>query len=189
MVLSQRNIEPVEAERPTCEILREMTTRSPKSVTANAISTNKRPVRADAGITVGTESPKTPNGEVERPRTSAGSAPRAHTVFQRPRRTTTHASRPAPTIVRRTTLQVNAGVTIIVAENHFDQDCAHHQSQESNNDCDGEADREGDLTATEAKRDNHNVDAEHCRDGCKCCVRMAGRKMPRKDDPCKQAPS
>src|SRR5882724_10160189 len=42
----------------------------------------------------------TPNGEVEGPGTQAGQAPRAHTVFQRPRRTTTRASRPPPTIVR-----------------------------------------------------------------------------------------
>src|SRR5882762_9392776 len=42
----------------------------------------------------------TSNGEVERPRASAGSAPRSHTVFQRPRRLTTHASRPAPVMVR-----------------------------------------------------------------------------------------
>src|SRR2546423_745741 len=41
------------------------------------------------------------NGEVERPPTDARSAPRAHTVFPRPRRVTSHASRPAPTIVRR----------------------------------------------------------------------------------------
>ena len=41
-----------------------------------------------------------PNGEVEGPATAAGLAPRAHTVFQRPRRGTTQASRPAPTIVR-----------------------------------------------------------------------------------------
>src|ERR1700674_3971435 len=38
-----------------------------------------------------------PNGEVERPRDAARQAPRAHAVFWRPRRTTTHASRPAPT--------------------------------------------------------------------------------------------
>ena len=43
------------------------------------------------------------NGEVERPRRSAGFATRAHTVFQRPRRPTTHASRPVPTIVRKAT--------------------------------------------------------------------------------------
>ena len=40
------------------------------------------------------------NGEAERPADAARSAPRAHTVFQRPRRTTTYASRPAPAIVR-----------------------------------------------------------------------------------------
>jgi len=39
------------------------------------------------------------NGEAERPGTSAGLAPRAHTVFQRPRRGTTGASRPAPAMV------------------------------------------------------------------------------------------
>jgi len=43
----------------------------------------------------------TPNGEVERPRRSAGLATRAHNLFQRPRRPTAHASRPPPTIVRR----------------------------------------------------------------------------------------
>src|SRR6266480_1068276 len=42
----------------------------------------------------------TPNGEVERPRRSAGLATRAHNLFQRPRRPTTHASRPVPTLVR-----------------------------------------------------------------------------------------
>src|SRR6266853_3918230 len=42
----------------------------------------------------------TSNGEVERPRRSAGLAPRAHTFFQRPRRRTTCASRPVPTLVR-----------------------------------------------------------------------------------------
>ena len=42
----------------------------------------------------------TSNGEVERPRRSAGLAPRAHTFFQRPRRPTTCASRPVPTLVR-----------------------------------------------------------------------------------------
>jgi hypothetical protein len=42
----------------------------------------------------------TSNGEIERPRRSAGSATRAHTVFPRPRRPTTHASRPVPMIVR-----------------------------------------------------------------------------------------
>src|SRR5437016_6306756 len=40
------------------------------------------------------------NGEVERPRRSAGLATRAHTVFQRPPRPTTCASRPVPTLVR-----------------------------------------------------------------------------------------
>src|SRR5882724_4118463 len=40
------------------------------------------------------------NGEVERPSRSAESAPRAHTAFRRTRRLNTHASRPAPTIVR-----------------------------------------------------------------------------------------
>src|SRR5437588_8711912 len=45
--------------------------------------------------------PMPSNGEVERPRRSAGQAPRAHTVFPRPRSVTTHASRPAPTIVRQ----------------------------------------------------------------------------------------
>ncbi len=40
------------------------------------------------------------NGEVERPPRRARQAPRAHTVFQRPRRLSIHASRPAPTIVR-----------------------------------------------------------------------------------------
>src|SRR5437588_11072166 len=40
------------------------------------------------------------NGEVERPRRSAGFAPRAHNLFQRPRRPTTCASRPVPTLVR-----------------------------------------------------------------------------------------
>ena len=44
----------------------------------------------------------TANGEVEGPADHAGRAPRAHTVFQRPRRQTHHASRPPPTIVRRT---------------------------------------------------------------------------------------
>src|SRR2546429_3099665 len=44
------------------------------------------------------------DGEVERPRDNAYVAPRAHTVFQPPRRSTTHASRlpppagPPPTI-------------------------------------------------------------------------------------------
>jgi len=42
----------------------------------------------------------TSNGEVEGPDDHAGQAPRAHTVFQRPRRQTDHASRPPPTIVR-----------------------------------------------------------------------------------------
>src|SRR5437773_12397635 len=41
-----------------------------------------------------------PNGEVERPPRRARSATRAHTVFQRPPHLSTHASRPAPTIVR-----------------------------------------------------------------------------------------
>src|SRR6266480_3245802 len=41
------------------------------------------------------------NGEVEGPDDHAGQAPRAHTVFPRPRRQTAHASRPPPTIVRR----------------------------------------------------------------------------------------
>src|SRR6266853_6512887 len=40
------------------------------------------------------------NGEVEGPDDHAGQAPRAHTVFQRPRRQTADASRPPPTIVR-----------------------------------------------------------------------------------------
>src|SRR5712671_2515415 len=40
------------------------------------------------------------NGEVERPPRGARSAPRAHTVFERPRRSTAYRSRPAPTIVR-----------------------------------------------------------------------------------------
>ena len=40
------------------------------------------------------------NGEVEGPATEARQAPRAHTVFERPQRTATHASRPAPAIVR-----------------------------------------------------------------------------------------
>ena len=43
----------------------------------------------------------TANGEVERPPRSADQAPRAHTVFPRPRRVTTHRSRTPPTIVRR----------------------------------------------------------------------------------------
>ena len=40
------------------------------------------------------------NGEVEGPDDHAGQAPRAHTVFPRPRRPTTGASRPPRTIVR-----------------------------------------------------------------------------------------
>src|ERR1700719_4454447 len=40
------------------------------------------------------------NGEVEGPDDRVGQATRAHTVFQRPRRTTTYASRPPRTIVR-----------------------------------------------------------------------------------------
>jgi hypothetical protein len=40
------------------------------------------------------------NGEAEGPPRSARLAPRAHTVFQRPRRGTTQPSRPAPAIVR-----------------------------------------------------------------------------------------
>jgi hypothetical protein len=43
----------------------------------------------------------TTNGEVEGPPRSADQAPRAHTVFQRPRRVTTNASRTPPTIVRQ----------------------------------------------------------------------------------------
>src|SRR5207249_10914182 len=45
--------------------------------------------------------PLPPNGEVARPADVARSEPRAHAVPRRPRRTTTHPSRPAPTIVRR----------------------------------------------------------------------------------------
>src|ERR1700757_995045 len=41
-----------------------------------------------------------PNGEVEGPDDHARQAPRAHTVFPRPRRVTTHRSRTPPTIVR-----------------------------------------------------------------------------------------
>ena len=41
-----------------------------------------------------------PNGEVEGPPRSAHQAPRAHTVFPRPRRGTTDRSRTPPTIVR-----------------------------------------------------------------------------------------
>src|SRR5437016_7899245 len=41
-----------------------------------------------------------PNGQVERPRRSAGLATRAHNPFQRRRRPTTCASRPVPTLVR-----------------------------------------------------------------------------------------
>src|SRR5438067_11010738 len=44
--------------------------------------------------------PLPPNGEVEGPDDHARSAPRAHTACRRPRRRTTHASRPPPTIVR-----------------------------------------------------------------------------------------
>jgi hypothetical protein len=43
----------------------------------------------------------TTNGEVEGPRTHAGLATRAYTVFQRPRSLATGASRPPPTMVRR----------------------------------------------------------------------------------------
>ena len=50
---------------------------------------------------IGTAYLRQPNGEVEGPRRGARYAPRAHTVFQRPRRVTTGASRPPPTIVRR----------------------------------------------------------------------------------------
>jgi hypothetical protein len=42
----------------------------------------------------------TSNGEVEGPPRSAHQAPRAHTVFPRPRRVTTSRSRTPPTIVR-----------------------------------------------------------------------------------------
>jgi hypothetical protein len=41
------------------------------------------------------------NGEVEGPPRSADQAPRAHTVFPRPRRVTNSHSRSPPTIVRR----------------------------------------------------------------------------------------
>src|ERR1700751_5676549 len=41
-----------------------------------------------------------PNGEVEGPPRSADQVPRAHTVFPRPRRVTTHRSRTPQTIVR-----------------------------------------------------------------------------------------
>jgi hypothetical protein len=44
--------------------------------------------------------PASPNGEVERPRRSAGLATRAHNLFPRPRRPTTCASRTVPTLVR-----------------------------------------------------------------------------------------
>ena len=43
----------------------------------------------------------TSNGEAEGPHRSAGRATRAHTVFQRPRSQTDHASRTPPAIVRR----------------------------------------------------------------------------------------
>src|ERR1700741_814070 len=50
----------------------------------------------------------TSNGEVEGPPRSADQAPRAHTVFQRPRRVTTDRSRSPPTIVRRPSLSSGA---------------------------------------------------------------------------------
>ena len=42
----------------------------------------------------------TSNGEIERPRRSVGLATWAHNLFPRPRRPTTHVSRPVPMIVR-----------------------------------------------------------------------------------------
>ena len=69
-------------------------------------SSNRLPAAAEPrrGVLPGTALekawPVTSNGEVERPRRSAGLAPRAHNLFQRPRRPTTHVSRPVPTIVR-----------------------------------------------------------------------------------------
>src|SRR5438270_4506345 len=47
------------------------------------------------------------NGEVEGPRGSARYAPRAHTVFPRPRRQTDHVSRTPPTIVRHMGIHVS----------------------------------------------------------------------------------
>jgi hypothetical protein len=54
------------------------------------------------------------NGEVEGPPRSDRLEPRVHTVFRHPRRDY-RVSRHPPTIVGRTTLQVNARVAIIVA--------------------------------------------------------------------------
>ena len=70
---------------------------SPRSIPP---ATSTTEWRARSLPRVVTRSYRMPNGEVERPRRSARRTTRAHTVFQRPRRPTTHASRPVPTIVR-----------------------------------------------------------------------------------------
>src|ERR1700730_7200512 len=54
----------------------------------------------EAATDVTTLSPAASNGEVEGPPRSEQCAPRAHTVFPRPRRLTTYRSRTPPTIVR-----------------------------------------------------------------------------------------
>ena len=61
-------------------------------------ATNVRVKEPNGGVGV---SKATSNGEVEGPPRSAHQAPRAHNLFPRSRRVTTHRSRSPPTIVRR----------------------------------------------------------------------------------------
>src|SRR5205807_6888742 len=88
-------------------LLPELITRvpMPSSVPYSPVARGSEAVAKQTALSIATTVPTaqcfivTANGEVEGPRRSADQAPRAHTLFQRPRRQTTHASRPPPTIV------------------------------------------------------------------------------------------
>src|SRR2546430_4046066 len=79
----------------------------PSSVPYSPVARGSEAVAKQTALSIATTVPTaqcfivTATGEVEGPGTAARQAPPAHTVFQRWRRATTHASRPPPTIVRR----------------------------------------------------------------------------------------
>src|SRR5207253_4974855 len=79
----------------------------PSSVPYSPVARGSEAVAKQTALSIATTVPTaqcfivTANGEVEGPDNHVGRAPRAHTVPRRPRRRTTGASRPPPTIVRR----------------------------------------------------------------------------------------
>jgi hypothetical protein len=75
------------------------------------------------------------NGEVEGPHRRIGQATRAHTVFQRPRSQTDHASRTPPTIVRRQRRQRHCPIELHICDESPRAIATHGNSDGSEGSC------------------------------------------------------